>query len=370
VKEISIRAEVECTDGPAGQSTNLIVDPKTLKVSHYAVKEKRSPHTERLVPVEQVAESTPELLRLSCTIEELSALPAFRFLETQQASIPSYTGVAAVQTGREIRTLQVERTHVPQGELALTADAKVEATDGEVGHVDALLTDEETGQITHLVMREGHAWGAKEVVLPISIVDDVEGDTVYLTVDKATIAGLLAIPAKLRGRVTEIELVVLTCDEEAGAKAALSGLKSATKAEDLGILNAAVLVKDSEGKTSIKEAGDVEGKHGALLGGIAGGLVGLLGGPVGAVVGAIGGAIAGGAAGKWLDLGFSEEYLTRLEEEMRSGSSALVLLVEVESVGKVVDALAEFEGQAMNHALTDEMISQLAPEEPDVEPKC
>ena len=47
VKEITIGVPVECTDGPAGKTTNLIVDPKSLAVTHYVVKEAASPHAER-----------------------------------------------------------------------------------------------------------------------------------------------------------------------------------------------------------------------------------------------------------------------------------------------------------------------------------
>ena len=82
MKEVSIGAQVECTDGPAGQTTSLVVDPKSLMVTHYVVKEKESPHAERLVPAEQVLESSPELIRLACTSGEFSELEPFRFTDS------------------------------------------------------------------------------------------------------------------------------------------------------------------------------------------------------------------------------------------------------------------------------------------------
>ncbi len=206
LKEIAIGAQVECTDGSAGKTTNLIVDPKSLAVTHYVVKERASPHAERLVPVDQVVDSTPDLLHLACTLDELSGMEAFRYTESRQADIPSYSGTAFVQTGHEVRTLTMDLTHVPRGELAVSLDSKVEAKDGVVGRVDGLLTGSDTGQITHLLMRKGHAWGQKEVVLPLSIIDDVEGDTVYLTVDKETVSTMLSLPAKWGHQPSEADL--------------------------------------------------------------------------------------------------------------------------------------------------------------------
>jgi hypothetical protein len=184
-------------------------------VTHYVVKEKESPHAERLVPVEQVLESSPELICLACTTSEFSELEPFRFTETRQADIPSYTGPAFMQTGHEIRTFEFEVTHVPQGELAVSLDSKVEAKDGVVGRVDGLLTDEESGQITHLLMRKGHAWGQKEVVLPVSVVDAVEGDTVYLAIDKQTVSTMLSLPARWGHQPSEAELEDLLGGQDA-----------------------------------------------------------------------------------------------------------------------------------------------------------
>jgi hypothetical protein len=77
------------------------------------------------------------------------------------------------------------------------------------------LTDEESGQITHLLMRKGHAWGQKEVVLPVSVVDAVEGDTVYLTIDKQTVSTMLSLPARWGHQPSEAELEDLLGGQDA-----------------------------------------------------------------------------------------------------------------------------------------------------------
>jgi sporulation protein YlmC with PRC-barrel domain len=74
----------------------------------------------------------------------------------------------------------------------------VEATDGHVGRVDKFLVDQATGHITHLVLREGHLWGQKDVTAPISQIDHIEEDTVYLKLDKHAIESLPTIPVRRR----------------------------------------------------------------------------------------------------------------------------------------------------------------------------
>jgi uncharacterized membrane protein len=87
-------------------------------------------------------------------------------------------------------------------------------------------------------------------------------------------------------------------------------------------------------------------------------LIGLLGGPVGAVIGAVAGAASGSAAARWLDMGFPDEYLKKVQASLQPGSSALLVLVEREQVEKVSQVLAKFEGELLRQELTGEMVSQ------------
>ena len=118
-------------------------------------------------------------------------------------------------------------------------------------------------------------------------------------------------------------------------------------------------------KTSIKETDDVSPSHGTLFGAITGGLVGLLGGPVGAVVGAAAGAATGRAAARRIDMGFSDQFLQTLQEELEPDSSALVALLESQGVEKAVEALSRFEGQRVQRTLSEAMVQNLLAEVED-----
>jgi sporulation protein YlmC with PRC-barrel domain len=95
----------------------------------------------------------------------------------------------------------MEKQQIPPGELAVRRGTRVEATDGYVGHVDEFVVNPENGHITHLVMREGHLWGQKDVIIPVSAMaamgKTVE-DTVVLTLDKRQVESLPTFPVNRR----------------------------------------------------------------------------------------------------------------------------------------------------------------------------
>ena len=114
-----------------------------------------------------------------------------------------------------------------------------------------------------------------------------------------------------------LELFARVFDSTEEAAEALEFAEDLHRRRIARIRNAAVLVKEEDGATSLKDTKDVEPGRGRIAGAIAGGLVGMLGGPVGMVVGALAGAGAGGLAAKWIDMGFSNKFLEGLQEQMQ-----------------------------------------------------
>ena len=73
--DIPLDAAVECADEPCGKSITVIANPVTRKVTHIVVK---PAHSEaRLVPLDQVVESSRDLVRLHCTQDELVEMEPF-----------------------------------------------------------------------------------------------------------------------------------------------------------------------------------------------------------------------------------------------------------------------------------------------------
>ncbi len=56
--------------------------------------------------------------------------------------------------------------------------------------------DPESGQITHLVLRENHILGTRIVTIPISQIDYIDEKVVYLKVDKKTVSAMPSIEVR------------------------------------------------------------------------------------------------------------------------------------------------------------------------------
>jgi len=201
VMDIPLNAEVFCSGGHYGSTTCIIMNPTTQKITHVVVKEKQSPHTERLVPEDFIREATPESLNLRCDYIDLPALDEFVGLRLVRANMPlPYSRAGSISywpyTIAEERTLISKEERIPPGELAFHRGARVEASDGPVGQVDEFLVDPSDGKITHLILREGHLWGKVDVAIPVSQIDHYGADTVYLNLDKYSVEKLPAIPAR------------------------------------------------------------------------------------------------------------------------------------------------------------------------------
>jgi uncharacterized membrane protein len=160
-----------------------------------------------------------------------------------------------------------------------------------------------------------------------------------------------------------VELIVAAFKEEEKAAEVLKTLKQLEKDQVIFLVNAAVMTKDENGKTSIKETQDVGTGKGALFGAVAGGLVGLLGGPVGVIVGAAAGAATGGIAANKIDMGFPDDTLKELQETLTPGSSAILALIQHEWVDRVVEEMEKYGASLFRQSLKDELVAQLAEEE-------
>jgi sporulation protein YlmC with PRC-barrel domain len=155
----------------------------------------------RLVPVGKVANATQQQITLNCTKADVAKMAPFLVSNFIRESAPgkAYTSGVAYTSEYVIDNTaydDVQERNVPAGELALHSGMSVEATDGKVGKLDALVLDPSSGEVTNLLMREGHLWGKKEVAIPVSAIDWIDADTVYLKADKAEVKALPPVPVK------------------------------------------------------------------------------------------------------------------------------------------------------------------------------
>jgi uncharacterized protein YrrD len=202
--DISLNAEVLCQDKRCGRVSSVILNPLTDELTHFVLRTDGLFEKDYLVPVERIVSSSGEALLLNCTSEEVAELEPFHQTTFVQLDPVDYPYLPDVMLGpiyewpfvrsEDGYSLAVESESVPAHELAVRRGATVQATDGKIGHVDEFLVDPANNHVTHLVMHRGHLWNKRDVVIPISAVNRVEDDSVYLTLDKPAVAELPRIP--------------------------------------------------------------------------------------------------------------------------------------------------------------------------------
>ncbi len=366
--DVPLNAAVLCTDGRCGSSTRFILDPETRRVVDVVVRGPAPSRTEHVVPVAHVVASTADTIELDCPRADFARMQPFtttRYVPSEAPELDADTAPLLYDAVLAMRPARVPVTveRVPEGDLVVKNGMRVAATDGSVGQVGELLADPLTGTITHFTLREGHLLDRRELTLPVSAVKQADDDTLYLTLDKAAIAQLPAIPVGRRtdratGRPEAVDLLALVFDAPDTAEQALQALRRAESIGAIAVRNAAVLRKDADGKVKVTEVQQVAAERGAGAGAILGAIIGLLGGPAGVLVGAAVGAGTGGLAAALVAAGFARRDLEGLERAMRPNSSAVVALIEHRWVEAAMGALGQFGGTVLRQAVTDEMVDQ------------
>lgn len=194
--DLPTKAEVHCSDGIAGLSMYVIGNPMNHQVTHLVVKSLKPPSHQYLVPVDQVEDTMPHLIKLKCTRDEMAKMDLFDDEEYVRTDVPTYltwpyivpdTSLYIANNAEVPVYVLVKHQNVPPGEIAVWRGAKVEATDGYVGQVDELMINANNMQVTHLVLLERHIFEQKEITIPVSQIERVDEDTIYLKLDRQSI---------------------------------------------------------------------------------------------------------------------------------------------------------------------------------------
>ena len=152
------------------------------------------------------------------------------------------------------------------------------------------------------------------------------------------------------------ELIAIAYDDMFKAEEVRLTLAKLQKEHLIELGDAAVVVKDTEGKVQLKQAVNLTGM-GAVSGGFWGLLIGTLffmplaGLAVGAATGAISGALT--------DIGVNDDFMRELAETMSPGTSALFILVRKFTPDKVLEEIAPYGGKVLRTSLTKDQEAEL-----------
>jgi uncharacterized membrane protein len=152
------------------------------------------------------------------------------------------------------------------------------------------------------------------------------------------------------------DLIAVAYDDEYKAEEVRLALVKLQKEYLLELEDAAVVVKNKEGKVQLKQAVNLTAA-GAVSGSFWGMLIGilflnpLLGAAVGAASGALGGALS--------DIGVDDNFMKELGETLTPGTSALFVLVKKVTPDKVLAEVAPFGGKVLRTSLSKAEEDQL-----------
>lgn len=200
------------TSGSLGKVDALVIDPTTAAVTHLVVAHELLGRRV-LVPLAAVTGSSPDQVSVDLDEDALEACPLFdepAYNAAAAGSLPPEAGYepgayflepfASPIDGWELS----EHERIPKGEVTFRRGDEVFSSDFErVGQIDEFLVDPADGHITHVVLREGHAFRHDDdVVVPVGGARFDEG-RVIVGLDLAALHALERIPVKRHGHVRD-----------------------------------------------------------------------------------------------------------------------------------------------------------------------
>ena len=208
--EFTIGARATCSDGFCGEVTRVIADPDTRTITHLVIEPKHRRDLGRLVPLKLLDPAAGDI-RLRCTIAEFGELEPAEEVDLAEGedygggygsgeSVQGYGNVGSMGVGGSVsgmgigtgvghRVRTVTHHVVPLGEAELVPGEHVHAVDGEIGQVLGFIVDPDDQRVTHVVLREGHLWGRKEVAIPVSAVTAID-EGIRLNITKQQVEDL------------------------------------------------------------------------------------------------------------------------------------------------------------------------------------
>jgi hypothetical protein len=218
-RQFTIGASVHGQDGVAGRLIWVVADRtrNPWVITHLVVEPAHRAGLGRFVPLDLVADVDGDTgdITLNCTAGQFEKLESAEetqyvpgsgayplFGPTQFLAAPYYTSDVSIE-GEEVpftaATVTADAPLPDEADVAVHA-VPVHATDGHIGALEGLVIDPRTAQVTHVLLKQGHLWGRKDVAIPLDKVRDVDEDGMRLSVTKQEVGDLPPVPVARKHR--------------------------------------------------------------------------------------------------------------------------------------------------------------------------
>jgi sporulation protein YlmC with PRC-barrel domain len=201
ITPLTIGVKARCSDGECGRVSQVIIDPVDDKVTHVIVEPEHREGLGRLVPLELV-EPHAHGVDLRCTRAEFDRLK----IAEEVRFLPGVEGYPGYDPEQMLiwpfyggnTTIPVSVDTLPVGEVSVQRGEEVHATDGRIGEVEGLVVDSANHHASHVLLKEGHLFGRKEVAIPISAVQTVDELGIRLSLSKREVEALPDVAVRRR----------------------------------------------------------------------------------------------------------------------------------------------------------------------------
>ena len=218
--QFTIGALVRSTDGEVGHLIWVVADRGATPwvITHLVVEPAHRSGLGRFVPLSDVSGVDPGSGAITLTVSEkdFEQLDSAEFTEFVPGSeaYDTYGPAQFVTRPYYADEVNLSGREVPETALTVPSDAPLpdgdrgvavhavaaHATDGAIGHVEGLIIEPGTHQVTHVLLQQGHLWGRKDVAVPLSAGRDLDDDGLQLSVTRQEVGDLPPVPVGRRHR--------------------------------------------------------------------------------------------------------------------------------------------------------------------------
>ena len=188
--EFTFGARTRCSDGHCGVLSRTIFDPASRTITHLVIEPRHHAASGRLVPIE-LADAAGGEISLHCTLADFGQFEPAEEIQLVEGldyaggygpdAVVGYGNVGSMGVGASASGMGIGASlghnrpiitsdNVPEGEGEVSRHDHVHAADGLIGELNGFVVDPGDHRATHILLREGHLWGRREIAIPVSAV--------------------------------------------------------------------------------------------------------------------------------------------------------------------------------------------------------
>jgi sporulation protein YlmC with PRC-barrel domain len=155
---LTIGADIQCLDERCGKLEKLSVDPESGKTTGLILQRGFLKKDHRILPLDVVSHTDPDQIHVSVQSDELDDYPVYE-LQVLEEPVEGWTAPSGGGPGGGAAVsppMMRKRVHIgiPDDQEPIDKGSAVTVTGKKIGTVDRVLVDDESGEISELIVRE------------------------------------------------------------------------------------------------------------------------------------------------------------------------------------------------------------------------